>query len=84
MGIFTKLLNCIQFVPTAVHAVELLFTGKSGSDKKSAALTLVGDAIAIGDNLGANEIADPEKFKDGLGKIVDGVFECLNASVWHK
>lgn len=24
------------------------------------------------------------KFKDGLGKIIDGVVQCLNASVWAK
>jgi hypothetical protein len=25
-----------------------------------------------------------DKFKDGLGKIIDGVVQCLNASVWAK
>ena len=29
-------------------------------------------------------IVDVEKFRDGLGKIIDGVVQCLNASVWAK
>jgi hypothetical protein len=27
---------------------------------------------------------DQEKFKNGMGKVIDGVVECLNASVWAK
>lgn len=30
------------------------------------------------------EIADEVKFRDGLSKIIDGVVQCLNASVWAK
>jgi hypothetical protein len=29
-------------------------------------------------------IVDVDKFRDGLGKIIDGVVACLNASVWAK
>jgi len=47
MGILGKILQCIQFVPTAVHSVEVLFGHKSGQDKKDAALTLVGEAVGI-------------------------------------
>jgi hypothetical protein len=30
------------------------------------------------------QIADPQKFKDGLGKMIDGAVKCLNASVRKK
>jgi hypothetical protein len=30
------------------------------------------------------QIIDPEKFKDGMGKVIDGAVECLNASIWAK
>ncbi len=84
MGIFGKILQCIQFVPAAVHSVEVLFGHKSGQDKKDAAVSLVTEAVGIGGALGEAPITDVEKFKDGLGKIVDGVVACLNASAWAK
>jgi hypothetical protein len=64
--------------------VEVLFGHKSGQDKKDAALTLVGEAVGIGGSLGESPIADESKFKDGLGQIIDGVVQCLNASAWAK
>jgi hypothetical protein len=84
MGIFGKILQCIQFVPAAVHSVEVLFGHKSGQDKKDAALTLVGEAVGIGGSFGEEPIDDELKFKEGLGKIIDGVVQCLNASTWAK
>ena len=30
------------------------------------------------------QIVDEEKFKQGLGKLIDGTVDCLNASVWRK
>ncbi len=30
------------------------------------------------------EIVDEAKFQDGLGKVIDGVVQCLNASAWAK
>jgi hypothetical protein len=32
----------------------------------------------------SREIVDGDKFRDGLGKIIDGVVQCLNASAWAK
>ena len=84
MGIFGKILQCIQFVPAAVHSVEVLFGHKSGQDKKDAALTLVSEAVGIGGSLGEAPIADEQKFKAGMGQIIDGVVQCLNASAWAK
>ena len=30
------------------------------------------------------DIVDEGKFKEGMGKIIDGTVQCLNASVWGK
>ena len=38
----------------------------------------------LGAAVAAQEIVDPEKFKDGISKIIDGTVECLNASTWAR
>ena len=34
--------------------------------------------------IASRDIADEEKFKEGLAKVIDGTVECLNASIWAK
>jgi len=36
------------------------------------------------DAVANKQVVDADKFRDGLGKIIDGVVECLNASAWAK
>lgn len=84
MNFLSKLLRGIAFVPAVVHGIEALFGGKSGSEKKEAALSFVGSALSMGEAISAREIVDEDKFREGLGKIIDGVVECLNASAWAK
>ena len=38
----------------------------------------------MSDAVGNQQIVDQKKFKEGLGKVIDGVGECLNASVLAK
>ena len=38
----------------------------------------------LSDAIANRQIVDDGKFKEGLGKIIDGTVECLNASVWYK
>jgi len=38
----------------------------------------------IGSAVAQREIVDPEKFKNGVSKIIDGTVDCLNASTWAK
>jgi hypothetical protein len=84
MSFLSKLLRGIALVPAVVHGIEALFGAKSGTDKKQAALSFVSSALNMTDAIANKEILDPDKFKDGLSKIVDGVVECLNASAWAK
>ncbi|MFZ0761539.1 MAG: hypothetical protein WAM69_16445 [Candidatus Sulfotelmatobacter sp.] len=66
----------VALAPNAVH--------KPGSDKKDAAMSFLQNALAMTDAVAAREIIDPDKFKDGISKIIDGTVECLNASTWCK
>jgi hypothetical protein len=38
--------------------------------------------LSISEARGNRQITDETKFREGLGKIVDGAVECLNASAW--
>lgn len=82
MNFLAKLLQGISLAPTVVHGVEGLLGAKSGADKKNAALNFVQSAMSVTDAIANKQIADPTKFSDGLGKVIDGVVACLNASVW--
>lgn len=84
MNFLAKLLQGIAFVPAVVHGVEALFGSKSGDDKKQAALSFVGSAISMTDAIANKSVVDPNKFQSGLGKVIDGVVDCLNASAWAK
>jgi hypothetical protein len=84
MNLLAKLLRGIAFVPAVVHGIEALFGAKSGGDKKEAALSFVGSALSLTEAIANHDIVDEAKFKDGLGKIIDGVVQCLNSSAWAK
>jgi hypothetical protein len=84
MDFLAKLLQGIAFVPAVVNGIEGLFNGRTGSDKKDAAMSFVEAAISLSDAVTNRQIVDEVKFKDGLGKLIDGAVECLNASVWAK
>jgi hypothetical protein len=38
----------------------------------------------MADAVSSKQIADATRFSSGLSLIVDGVVECLNASLWAK
>jgi hypothetical protein len=61
---------------------EGIFGSKSGANKKAAALSFVQSAVGATDAIANKSIVDGNKFTDGLGKVIDGVVQCLNASVW--
>ena len=82
MNFLAKLLQGIAFVPAIVQGVEGVFGSKCGANKKAAALSFVQTAVSATDAVANKTIIDPNKFQDGLGKLIDGVVECLNASVW--
>jgi hypothetical protein len=84
MNFLAKLLRGFAFIPAVVHGIEALFGGRSGAEKKEAALSFVGAAISMTEAISSREILDDKKFREGLSKIIDGVVDCLNASAWAK
>lgn len=82
MNFLSKLLQGIALIPGVVTSVEQMFGAKKGADKKGAALSFVSSALSATDAVAGRNIIDPQKFQDGLGKVIDGVVSCLNASVW--
>ena len=82
---FVKMfLRGVSLLPCLIQGIEGMFGEKAGAEKKKAALEIVGAAINVADAIEGKQIADLAGFTDGLGKIIDGVVACLNASVWHK
>jgi hypothetical protein len=82
---FLKLfLRGIALLPSLVQGVEALYGAKTGIQKKDAALAIVSSSINMADAVSSKQIADSGKFTGGLNLIVDGVVECLNASIWAR
>jgi hypothetical protein len=84
VNFINQLLRGISFVPALVQGIEGLFGNKPGSEKKDAAMSFLQNALNVADAISSRDIVNPEEFKDGISKIVDGTVECLNASVWAK
>ena len=84
MNFLATLLRGIAFIPAVVQGVEAVFGSKSGTEKKDAALNFVSSALAITQAVAQKDIVDPEKFHTGLGQIIDGTVQCMNASTWAK
>jgi hypothetical protein len=84
MDFLSQLLRGIAFVPALVSGIEGLFGNKPGAEKKDAAMSFLQNALAMTDAVAAREIVNPDQFRDGISKIIDGTVQCLNASTWCK
>ncbi len=84
MNFLNQLLRGMAFIPALVNGIEELFACKSGAEKKDAAMSFLESALATMDAVAAREIVDPDKFRNGVSKIIDGTVDCLNASTWAK
>ncbi len=40
--------------------------------------------VSLSEAITQKEIMDADKFRNGLGQIIDGTVQCLNASAWAK
>jgi len=77
-------LRSISMLPSLIQGVEALYGAQSGAQKKEATLAIVSSSINVADAVSTKQIADSGKFTGGLNLIVDGVVQCLNASLWAK
>jgi hypothetical protein len=82
MDFVSRLLQGLSFLPAVVNGIEGLFGNRPGAEKKTAALSFLEATLTVSEALGARQIMDEAKFKEGLGKMIDGAVECLNASAW--
>ena len=84
MDFLPRLLQAIAFIPGIVSTIESLLGHRSGTEKKDAVMSLLQTALSAGDAVMRREIVDDAKFRAGLSTIINGVVDCLNASVWAK
>jgi len=70
--------------PATTTVSEGLFGGHAGTDKKDADMSFVQAALSMADAVTSKQIVDASKFQEGLGKVIDGTVQCLNASLWAK
>jgi hypothetical protein len=84
MDFLATLLQTISFVPSVVNGIEGLFNHRTGTEKKDAAMSFLHAALSMSSAIANRQIVDKEKFNHGLGNVIDGAVECLNASVWAK
>jgi hypothetical protein len=84
MNILPTVLQGISLVPAIVSGIENIFGGRPGAEKRTAAISFMQAALSMSDAVMSRQIVDEAKFKEGLGGIIDGVVECLNASTWAK
>ena len=84
MNFLNQLLRGIAFIPALVNGIENLFGGKTGAQKKDAAMSFLENALQMSDAVAQREIVNAEQFRDGVSRIIDGVVQCMNASAWAK
>ena len=84
MNFVNQLLRGISFIPALVSGIEAMFASKSGNEKKDAAMSFLENALQMSDPVAQREIVDPDNFRDGVSRIIDGVVECMNSSAWAK
>jgi hypothetical protein len=82
MEFLKRFFRVITMVPGVIQGTEVLFGKDAGAQKKAAAVEVVGAAINIADAVSKKQIANADKFTEGLSSIIDGVVMCLNASIW--
>jgi hypothetical protein len=74
--------QAIAFVPALVNSIENLFRHRDrGGEKKTLHCHSCQPALSVRSAVANRQIVDQAVFKDGLGKVIDGAVESLNASV---
>ena len=84
MNFLNQLLRGIAFIPALVNGIENLFGGKTGAQKKDAAMSFLENALAMTDAVAQRDIVNADQFREGVSRIIDGVVLCMNSSAWAK
>lgn len=84
MSFLKVFLRGMALLPSVVQGVETLYGAKAGRRKRQAAVAILHASLSVAEAAESTAIADPAKFGEALGVIVDGVVACLNASIWAR
>jgi len=69
MNFLNQLFRGISFIPALVSGIEGLLGGRSGAEKKDAAMAFLENALATVDAVAAREIINPEGFGRGFPRL---------------
>lgn len=78
--IFKVLPVVLPAVIDAVRLIEKLFGSGGGSEKRSAVVDIAKIVIRGTEYFSKKDLVDDEKFAGGIGKVVDGIVDMLNAT----
>ena len=84
MNFLSNLLKVLGFLPLLISGAENLHGSKCGELKRNVVVDLAGLPTLVKDAVAAEEIVDEKRFNEGLKKVIEGIVEMLNASVWHR
>lgn len=82
MNFFKLFLRSIALLPSLAQGVEGLYGAKTGAQKKAAAMEVVSSALRLPEAITNKTVVDPDGFTQGLSKVIDGVIQCMNSSIW--
>ena len=82
MEVVQKPLHALALVPAIVSSIEGLFGRHTGREKKESAMAFVLAVAHIKEAVARGDVADEDRFREGLSRMIDGAVECLNASSW--
>jgi len=71
--------NDLTTIGSVIVQVEVALAGKTGADKMSAAINLIGPIIKASQLVSGKKIADPLKLQNGIAEITQGVVDVLNS-----
>lgn len=80
MSLFGKLIPLIGGLPSLVMDIERIHAGKSGADKKAAAMELIGHSLGIVEATSPAHAAQINAVAVGVGAAIDGIVAALNAA----
>jgi VIT1/CCC1 family predicted Fe2+/Mn2+ transporter len=80
---FLEILRIVSMIPSIIAAVESVIGKGHGKSKEKAVLDQVNTAILTSEWIINRDIVDNKKFHRGLKKVIEGVVDVLNSSVWH-
>jgi hypothetical protein len=71
--------NDLTLIAQVVVQIETALQGQAGTDKRRAAIALIGPIIRTSQIVSGKKIADAALLETGIGQITDGVVAVLNS-----